>query len=301
MNASHLHDKLPDVSQGQLERLSYIDFRLYFLGELRRVDLMKRFGIGSAGATRDIAMYKQLAPDNLDFDTTAKVYLAGPSFQPQFQHAPQRVLTALSRGFGEGLGEDLEPLVRCEFPVALTQPEMSVLAPITRAISRKKAVRIKYVSNSSGPSERELIPSALVDSGLRWHVRAFDRKSGGFKDFVLTRITAANVLEKSNILPEERVDHDIQWNRIVQLELIPHPSRRNPEVAKLDFGMQDGVKRINVRAAMAGYLLQRWRVDCSPEHSLKGEDIALWLRDPLALYGVESAAFAPGYQNPRET
>jgi hypothetical protein len=47
-----------ETSSSVRERLVFIDFRCTFLGELRRADLMQRFGIGSAAATRDIAQYR---------------------------------------------------------------------------------------------------------------------------------------------------------------------------------------------------------------------------------------------------
>jgi hypothetical protein len=58
---------------------------------------------------------------------------------------------------------------------------------------------------------------------------------------------------------------------------------------KMDQGMTDGSIRMRVRTAVAGYMLLHWSVDCSPDHSLKEEQYRLWLSDPLALYGVESA------------
>ena len=48
--------RLDDLSQVQRERLAYIDFRLYFFGEIGRPDLIERFGVAPAGATRDLAM-----------------------------------------------------------------------------------------------------------------------------------------------------------------------------------------------------------------------------------------------------
>ena len=69
-------------------------------------------------------------------------YQFGANFVPLFAHAHQRVLSALSQGFGEGIGDQLHPMVRCEIPMALSLPKMSVLAPITRAIHRGKAVRL---------------------------------------------------------------------------------------------------------------------------------------------------------------
>ena len=50
-----------------------------------------------------------------------------------------------------------------------------------------------------------------------------------------------------------------------------------------------------VRAAMAGYLLRRWNVDCTEDHGLKGTEYHLWLRNRQALYGVTNLVLAPGY------
>ncbi len=54
--------KLGDLSQAQQERLFHIDFKLRFLGAVNRNDLVNRFGIKAAAATRDISLYKELAP-----------------------------------------------------------------------------------------------------------------------------------------------------------------------------------------------------------------------------------------------
>jgi hypothetical protein len=291
---------LAHLSKTQLERLSYIDFKLYFLGELRRVDVVERFGIGYAAATRDIALYREVAPDNLTLDNADKVYRLAEDFVPLFEHNPQRVLTALTQGFGEGIGAEAEPALRSEIPAALSVPKMSVLAPITRAIYRAKAVRLGYTSVESGRTEREIVPLALVDFGLRWHVRAYDRLRADFRDFVFTRMHDPVVLEVGPVKREETAEFDAQWSRVIELELVPHPSHTRAEVVRMDYEFAaDGIMRVRVRAANAGYMLRRWNVDCSPDHSLRGPEYALWLRDPLALYGASNAQLAPGYRDPR--
>jgi len=68
----------------------------------------------------------------------------------------------------------------------------------------------------------------------------------------------------------ERPDQDLDWNQIIELALVPHPDQTQPQIAALDYGMVDGVLNLQVRAATAGYMLRRWSVDCSPDHSLRG-------------------------------
>lgn len=289
---------LNDLNQTQRERLAYIEFRLYFLGEVGRADLRKRFGVAPAGATRDLALYKELFPDNIEFNTISKTYVIRESFKPAFEHIQERVLTALSQGFGDGVNPVAGALISCEMPMALIRPQIHVLAPVTRAIYMGKAVRLQYNSHTSGASEREIVPFAIATDGLRWHARAFDRKSQDFRDFVISRMNETKILVDGSVEKHEISACDNQWNRIVELALVPHPDRNHPEITTNDFGMRDGVLNLKLRAAMAGYVLQQWHVDCSPDHSIKDEAFRLWLRDPLALYGVGSASFAPGYQKP---
>jgi hypothetical protein len=52
------------LSHARRERLAYIDFRLYFLGEIGRHDLIDRFGVAPAGATRNPALCREIAPRN---------------------------------------------------------------------------------------------------------------------------------------------------------------------------------------------------------------------------------------------
>jgi len=289
--------RVESLSHAQCERLAYIDFRLYFLGEIGRPDLIDRFGVAPAGATRDLALYREIAPKNIEFDGSSKVYRIGKHFAPLFEHAPQRVLSSLALGFGDGVNAASAPLLPCESPTALSNPKMDVLAPVCRAIHAKRPVAIRYHSMSSGKTQRVIVPFALVDTGLRWHVRAFDRKSREFRDFVVTRIEAPTLLDEEP-KAHEHPDNDIQWTRIVELDFVPHPRLARPEIIRMDYAMTDGTIRMRVRAAVAGYMLLRWSVDCSPDHRLTEEQYRLWLADPLALYGVENAKLAPGYQAP---
>lgn len=57
-----------NLSQKQRDRLAFIEFRLWFLGDVSRRDLMERFGIAPAVATRDFTAYRELAPLNIDFE-----------------------------------------------------------------------------------------------------------------------------------------------------------------------------------------------------------------------------------------
>lgn len=289
------NEQLDDLTQPQRDRLAFVELRVRFIGDIRRQDLVSRFGIQSAAATRDLAIYKELAPGNIDYDTKAKYYVLGEHFKPVFDFQPERVLAWLTQGFGDGEPYRLRAWVASEIPSRLTHPDLDVLAAVTRAIHQERPLAIEYHSISSGRTQREIVPFALIDNGLRWHVRAFDRKTQEFRDFVITRIKRPTAPRDAGVQAHERSDQDIQWTRIVELELVPHPAQPRPEITKMDYGMDDGSLRMKLRAATAGYILRKWSVDCSPDHSLQGPEYRLWLKDHLAIYGVKSALLAPGY------
>ncbi len=286
---------LDGIKQAQRERLLHIDFRAYFLGDVGRSDLIKRFGIKAAAATRDINIYTELAPGNIDYDTKTKSFIREDGFKPLFEYNVSQVLSALSQGFGEDFVGSPKPVIACEMPAKLNKPKLDVLSVITRAIHQGKAVKVEYSSTSSGTAMRELVPFVLVDNGLRWHVRTYDRKNDRFGDFVITRITKAKLID-APLGEHEDLKHDIQWNRIVEMELVPHPRIKHPRVIELDYDMIDGVRKQNVRAAVAGYVLRRWNVDCTEDHSLEGAEYHLWLRNTPALYGVDNLSIAPNHK-----
>lgn len=284
------------LNLAQRERLAFIDFRAYFFGEVTRADLVDRFGISPAVATRAIAQYIALAPGNLILDPR-KVYRPTSQFTPWHEHSVSRVLAALSEGAAYGGSRVKGELLPCEQPSELAFPRVDILAAVARAIHQHKALRITYVSITSGEMQRDIVPFALVSNRVRWHARAFDRNKKQFLDFVLRRILSAEVLDDSKIGPHERSASDVQWSRIINLELVPHPNHKRESVVRLDYDMPDGVFRVAARAANVGYLLKLWAVDCSPDHRLDPEVFHLWLRDPLSIYGA-STSLAPGYVQP---
>ncbi len=289
---------MDELGYAQRDRLAYIELRLWFFGSVRRRDLAVRYGVQTAAATRDLKLYQDIAPANMRYDRSSKVYTVTDAFEPAFDFSPARVLTWLSEGFGDNAPVGVSSGLSCSLPQRLTQPNLSTLAQVTRAISQKCPLRIIYHSIQNGKSEREIVPFALLDTGLRWHVRAYDRKTDEFRDFVITRIETAQLLPKSPLQEHEYPEHDIQWTRVVELELVPHPDQPRPEITCMDYGLVNGTLQLQLRAATAGYTLRKWSVDCSPDHRLCGDEYRLWLKDPLTLYGVKNAVLAPGYTLP---
>ena len=290
---------LSQISAAQRLRLSFIEFRLWFYGSVARKHVLERFEIATAAGTRDLMLYKQLAPDNVGYEH--KLYHYQPSFKPLFQHDPDKVLMALTTGATTAESGTSSDTLSYAAPKRLNQPDLDTLATVTRAIHNGQVLALTYLSMKKGPSPRVIVPHSLVDSGLRWHVRAFDRTKGHFRDLVLTRMENVRLAtDGPPPSPQEKITADAQWNRTFTLTLIPHPSRPHPEVIAKDFGMQDGKLHVSLRGAVAGYVMRQWQVDCSPDARMRGHEIRLRLADPSALQDAGSAALAPGFLVPQQ-
>ena len=155
-----------DVPESQRERLAFLELCAFFTGELRRGDIEARFGIKPAAASRDLSLYREIAPCNLDYDQTSRCYRPSADFKPVHEFHTERVLAWVLQGFGDGLELGLRQATPCEGPGQLVKPVMTVLGAITRAMGARKARRISYLSLSSGAKKREVVPVALADNGL---------------------------------------------------------------------------------------------------------------------------------------
>lgn len=285
-----------DLSYAQKQRLAYIDFKLMFTGSVTRNEIIKRFEFGTAAASRDLALYKEYVPKNLTYNTKEKQYLLNPTFTPLFNHDARKTLIKLANQISDGFDAIHDVRYPVEAPSTLNVPDIMIVARLSQAIFQQNAVSIIYTSLSSGSAAREIVPHSIVDNGLRWHVRAFDRKSQEFRDFVLTRITKATV-KNTKVSEFELPEQDHQWNRIMPLQVVPHPHNVYfPTAIELDFAMEGGMLLINVRAAMVGYLLRRWNVDCTEDATLSGSEYQLYLRNRQTLYGADNLSIAPGYK-----
>jgi len=290
------HTALAELSAAQRQRLAYIEFRVWFYGQVARKDVLERFEVATAAGTRDLALYRELAPDNVSYER--KVYHYLPSFSPLFRHEVDRLLAMLTSGFGMGEPATSDEPISHAMPARLNQPRLETLATVTRAIQGGYALGLTYHSITDGPGRREIVPHSLVDSGLRWHVRAFDRSKERFWDLVLTRMERLEPILNMTSLPalKEQAAADEQWNRMVTLDFVPHPSQPHPKSIERDLGMRRGRLTVTIQAAVAGYVLRQWLVDCSPDARLVGPEFRLWLADASRLDGVSNAVLAPGYE-----
>ncbi|MEI8644331.1 WYL domain-containing protein [Pseudoalteromonas sp. Hal040] len=248
------------MSHSQRERLAFIDFNLEFLGQIARAELIQKFGIGPASCTRDFALYKELAPGNAVLMHENKRYVRSEAFRAVFEHNPTNALKALVNGSSGEISQVRDASQFCFDTVQLGQPTTEVISAITRAIFSKSVVACHYESLSCGLVKGQIVPHAVFSDGLRWYVRAFDRKNKSFKSYTLTRFIKIELVN-SPLKSTESVDLDINWNSFCELELIPHPKLVYPKAIELDYGMNSGSMKLKVRAVFVSFLLKAWNID----------------------------------------
>ncbi|MGN2434299.1 WYL domain-containing protein [Pseudomonas viridiflava] len=233
------------------QRLQFIEARLFWSGRINRSDLMEHYSIHRSAASEDIAEYLRLAPRNAVYDRSSKVYRAGKRFLPIFG-AP-----ALQGLFAHSVLEDGSPSPRPLFelvPSSNRTADPGVAQNVIAAAHAGFALKVFYRSIEAPNGRwRWIEPHCLVSDGHRWHVRAYCRARGGFRDFVLGRMEIADETAPQTIDPIT----DAQWHEFVAVEIRPHQklnAAQAPLVAT-DFGMQDGRAIFSYRRALLWYVL----------------------------------------------
>jgi hypothetical protein len=257
-----------ELRWGVEQRLEFIEFRLFWEGHVNRSDLMDQFGVSVNQASTDLNRYIGFAPENMVYDKSARTYVRGSEFQPQFlEPDASRYLTQL-RSVADGILDredswiaDLPTFASAPTPVRGVNPV--TLRSVVGAIRRSEEIELKYQSLSSPePRWRWIAPHAIAFDGFRWHSRAFCLTDECFKDFLLSRVLEIRAMRESQVTATD----DEDWNSEVTLEIVPHPalSETQAKVIALDYGMRGGKAKIKVRRALLYYALRRLGLDTDP-------------------------------------
>uniref|UniRef100_A6W313 Transcriptional regulator n=1 Tax=Marinomonas sp. (strain MWYL1) TaxID=400668 RepID=A6W313_MARMS len=244
---------------GQERRLEFIDYRLRWDGQINRSNLTDFFGISVPQASLDLTEYAKLAPDNLKYDASVRVYRSTCSYQSVFASSSlERYLDDLLRvaiqpeiPYGSFLGWH-SPVAAVPRP--LRRLSTDVVIEILRAIRENESVQVTYQSmNDPKGSERKLTPHALVHDGYRWHIRAYCHKRKEFRDFLLSRIVNVQNVGQSQDFDEI----DTSWNTMVEVIIIAHPdlSPAQRSLIESDYAMENGEAHLKCRQALLYYLL----------------------------------------------
>ena len=259
----------PELRWSVERRLEFIEFRLYWEGGINRADITDRFGVSVPQASKDLSLYQELAPGNMEYNKSEKRYLSAPRFTSRFlKPDPDQYLSQLQ--------SIVANTVMANETWISNMPEVDSLAVLHRridpdflraileAIRNKQAVDILYQSmnpNRPDPVWRGISPHAFANDGFRWHVRAFCHIDRRFKDFLLSRCLefrpAGEAIEISS--------SDKEWSECFDIELIPNPMLSNSQqkVIAHDFEMAKGKINVSIRKSLFYYFEKQLRLDVS--------------------------------------
>jgi hypothetical protein len=265
---------LAEMKWATRQRLQYIEIMAFYCGVVTRADVARAFGISDPAATKDLNLYGKLAPDNLIYKQALFGYVPGPDFRECVANLSPEVvlpmiahnLTSMSGPYGQ---QPIYAIPAESLPTPSRLPDRGITAQVLRAMAQRKKLLINYRSLSDRDSEAPRIIEAhsLCHNGLRWHIRAYNEETFDFRDFVLSRIEAAQMVDTPS---ESNREFDEEWVETLTLELAPHPGLPEKKQRNLlmDYGAEAEVITIEVRRALLGYLLQQLSVDTTAEHTL---------------------------------
>jgi len=245
------------------QRLTLLEATVFWTGELVTNFLTETFAISRVQATKDIALYLSLRPDNLRYDRSLKRYLITEQFVPLLITGhPQECLQVLQAT--QNSPPSILTLISNLPAVAIVEPptrhiDIAVLRPVLQAARFGLLLEIGYQSMTTPqPATRLVQPKTLVFDGLRWHMRAFSLTHGEFRDFVLARVHAADLKGK----PDTPIPLDTAWVTFLPVHIGPHPglSDSQQQAVERDYGMTDGYFSTQVRAALLPYFLLALRI-----------------------------------------
>lgn len=253
---------------GVERRLEFIEFRLFWDGQVNRSDLVATFDISMNQASTDLSRYISLAPANMSYDKSGRSYVRTDNFVPLFLEPDAgRYLTQL-RSVTDGILDPSDAWIGQlpsydAAPTPVRGVNANTLRSVIGAIRRSEAIEVKYQSLSRPePRWRWIAPHSIGFDGFRWHARAFCLTDESYKDFLLSRIIGTRGIKPSEV----GADGDADWNEQVTLEIGPHPelSETQQKVIAIDYGMRSGRAKISVRKALLYYALKRLGLDTNP-------------------------------------
>ncbi len=243
------------------ERLLFIERLAWWRGVVNRGDVREIFGISAAQASADLQGYQEINPSALAYNVRAKRYesraeMACVLHEPRLEEAVGLFLG----GAGPGVAPGGVAAGRIDvFSPPLRRADAAVERRVFLALDQGRRLAVKYWSvNSSRGGLREIAPHALGHDGYRWHARAWCFEDSVFKDFVLSRIEAAEWPGEDFSPPAP----DAEWESWVTLALKANSAldEEQRKGIERDYGMEAGRLEVRVREAMREYYLAHLRV-----------------------------------------
>lgn len=254
-------------SWGAEQRLEFIEFRAFWEGGVNRSDLIDRFGVSTPQASTDLTQYRELAPGNLIYDSSAKRYVAAENFHPRFTPPSADRYLAHLRAAADGVIDLSDtwigvPPPAATMPVPSRRVDPALFRTLLATMRQGASVEVQYQSMSVQRPDaiwRRITPHALGSDGLRWHVRGYCHIDHVFKDFILSRWRGLRDTGPGGA----GADDDLDWTEMFDVVLAPNPnlSAGQREAVAWEYDMPRGKTTLPVRRALLYYLKKRLRLD----------------------------------------
>lgn len=248
---------------GVEQRLEFIEFRLFWEGSINRADIVEFFSVSVPQASKDLTLYQERAPGNMEYDTHGKRYVAVEKFVLRFLDPDPYVYLRQLRSMADGATPFHDSWIAALPNVDVALPpkrdiDIEVLRKILNSVRKKISVEVFYQSMNKmrpDPIWRRITPHAFGYDGFRWHVRAYCHLEHKFKDFLLPRILDIG----ANGTPGATAEQDWFWNNYFDVVIGPHPAltESQKKVVAKDYGFDQGNGVMSVRYAMLFYVLKR--------------------------------------------
>ena len=248
------------ISKQTKLRFEAIEYLVLWEGGVNASRLSRLFGVKPHVIVKAIADYRALHSDNLIYDAQdpEKIFIATDVFRPMYISRSWNAYINFVISIGnEHINQLYGDGTITELLTPLKGPIPSIVSTLLKAIRQSKSVRILYRSRSNPKGmEREIVPTALSNDGIRWHCRAYCCYRNRFSDFNLNRISESVIGNKVTL-----VDEDIEWTTFVDIIVNAHPALDEDEKSLVlnDYGY-DGKFILRVRGALVDYTIQYYRL-----------------------------------------
>lgn len=119
------------LRQGAEHRHVFIDFHLFWEGQIDCSDMVGYFGVSMSRASTDLNRYIGLAPEDMVYDSSARTDVRGSLFQPQLHDSDARQIFPPLRSIANGMLDSENSRIAHLPPYAATPTPLRSVDPVT--------------------------------------------------------------------------------------------------------------------------------------------------------------------------
>lgn len=241
--------------EGRQARDAKVGRILLWEGRISRSRLIAEYGLSPIRASEWLRDFRASFPEWVAWDSRLKADLATSKAYADAERAakssqPSPIDEMLVPYAPDAPGRPLS--VSWDF--VHTSPR--TFSRLNLAIADLQRVKFLYCSmNNPELHERTIEPHSLVRAGRRWHVRGFCLLRQDFRDFVLGRMTKAQLLAEPCTADASA---DVSWSTVLKVRLVAHP-RLSPAqqlVVRNEYFNGASARVESCRAALLNYMVQ---------------------------------------------